>query len=206
MEQSVIVVDGAYGEPEEIRRTALSLAYGDAPGAFVYPGRISHAPPTEDELRCVATAVVSDRPAGDGAGSDGAFHLSMAVDGDGLGVHSHDPDCYRWIGIIDLTPPTHEPGAISFYRHIETGSEGLCGEAARDRRAIADAPDPGRWERVMSVSTAFNRLVVFRPWLWHSVPTPRGTAAHDARLMRILMVETAAAEHAAGPAMGLRAG
>jgi hypothetical protein len=48
----------------------------------------------------------------------------------------------------------------------------------------ADAKDLSKWEKVMTLPMRFNRLVLFRPWLWHSATAGFGTTPEDGRLIQ----------------------
>ena len=52
-----------------------------------------------------------------------------------------------------------------------------------------DGNDPTKWERIMQVPMRFNRLVMFRPWLWHNAGPGFGDKLENARLVYLLFFD-----------------
>jgi hypothetical protein len=46
--------------------------------------------------------------------------------------------------------------------------------------------DASKWELVRSVPLKFNRLVLFRPWLWHNAGAGFGDHLENGRLIYLL--------------------
>ena len=44
--------------------------------------------------------------------------------------------------------------------------------------------DPSKWEKVMTLPMRFNRLVLFRPWLWHAAASGFGDRNENGRLIQ----------------------
>ena len=46
--------------------------------------------------------------------------------------------------------------------------------------------DPDKWEHTMTVPMRFNRMAIYRPWLWHSSCPAFGDAIEDGRLIQLV--------------------
>jgi hypothetical protein len=51
--------------------------------------------------------------------------------------------------------------------------------------------DETLWHQTQSIPPEFNRLVVFRPWLWHSIGGAFGDSDLDCRLTQLFFFEPA---------------
>jgi hypothetical protein len=48
-----------------------------------------------------------------------------------------------------------------------------------------DSLDRSKWELAMTVPMRFNRLILFRPWLWHTAAENFGETPETGRLIQI---------------------
>ena len=53
-----------------------------------------------------------------------------------------------------------------------------------------DGNDPSKWEHLMMVPMRFNRLVIYRPWMWHAPAEPFGNSIENGRLMQLMSFAT----------------
>lgn len=49
-----------------------------------------------------------------------------------------------------------------------------------------DGRDPQKWDQIMEVPMRFNRLVLLRPWLWHTAGPGFGTSLENGRLIYVM--------------------
>lgn len=56
-----------------------------------------------------------------------------------------------------------------------------------------DSLDDSAWETVMTVPMRFNRLVLLRPWLWHTAGPGFGDRPENGRLVYLLFFKSARA-------------
>jgi hypothetical protein len=54
-----------------------------------------------------------------------------------------------------------------------------------------DGADDGKWERVMNVPMRFNRLVLLRPWFWHTAGPGFGDRPENGRLVYLMFFRSA---------------
>jgi hypothetical protein len=191
---SLIVIDDFLGKPEVLRERALGLRY-ENPGA--YPGRNSVEHIKIDGLEEQVSAIVQEplcEP--NPLQSHGKCRLTLASDNQ-LGKIHVDPSF--WSGILYLNRPEDCQGGTEFYRHIPTGTDGVpttteginaIGYASyaemNEQILHKDALDRSKWELAMTVPMRFNRLVLLRPWLWHTSGPGFGDTVENGRLVYLM--------------------
>ena len=50
----------------------------------------------------------------------------------------------------------------------------------------SDGRDMTKWEHLMTVPMRFNRLILYRPWLWHSAGESFGENLENGRLVQLM--------------------
>ena len=194
MAVSLIVVDDFLGDPHALRAKALRLNYAQT---GEYPGLNSIERIQLDGLEQEVSAIVGEplRPVSP-LNSHGKCRLTLAKDDQPGKIHV-DPS--HWSGILYLSRSEGSVGGTEFYRHIPTNTdqvptdlEGLkaigYSSYPEMRQDILgrDATDRSKWELAMTVPMRFNRLVLLRPWLWHTSGPGFGTSVEDGRLIYVM--------------------
>jgi hypothetical protein len=136
--------------------------------------------------------------------ANGHFRIALQDDLPRQDVHI-DPG-RDWAGVLYLALPEHCRGGTSFWRHKEFGVERLPlhDEEARNlgfrdrehmRETITehDSLDRGKWEHTLTVPMRFNRLILFRSWLWHSHAENFGDSIDNGRLIQLFFFDFAGA-------------
>lgn len=201
MPTSLIVVDDFLERPEAFRESALRLTYPDLQGAF--PGRNSL-----ERLELPGLAQYVSRLTGeslaplDPPGSHAKCRITLANDV-GLGRVHVDPG--YWSGILYLSRAEDCRGGTDFFRHRRTGTErrpmtqaevealGYASFEAAHRDIIErDSVDDSAWECTMTVPMRFNRLLLLRPWLWHTAGAGFGDRLENGRLVYVMFFAPAA--------------
>ncbi len=198
MYQSLIVVDDFYARPMEVRRFALGCDYPAGLGQLTFPGRNStqsFLPPGLDQ---VISSLAGEPLVGCGRPNvaHGRFRITLNGEPSRYLVHA-DPSYLTWVAVVYLNPVDHIGGGTTFYRHRDLQSDRVPSEAVLHTCGVAsvaellqrDGKDPGKWEHLMTVPQRFNRLVLYRPWLWHSAGESFGTSLDDGRLVHLLFFE-----------------
>ncbi len=103
-----------------------------------------------------------------------------------------------------MSEPEHCAGGTDFFRHKRTGTD----EAPSTPEALRahgyssfeemhqdiverDSLDEAAWELTMRVPMRFNRLILLRPWLWHTAGPGFGDNARNGRLIYVMFFEAA---------------
>lgn len=195
MPTSLIVVDDFIEHPDALREAALALSYPDIQGVF--PGRNSLERLEIPGLTEYVSQIVGERlrPM-DPPGSHQKCRITLARDVARGKVHV-DPG--YWSGILYLSRPEHCSGGTDFFRHKRTNTDRrpmnpdevkALGYASFDEahRDIIerDGMDDSAWEATMTVPMRYNRLVLLRPWLWHTAGPGFGETNEDGRLVFLM--------------------
>ncbi|KFN48255.1 DUF6445 family protein [Arenimonas composti] len=202
MNTSLLIVDDFLANAEALRAAALRMDFPPVDGMF--PGRNSRERLLIEGLDAQVSRLLGECVEGmPGPQAHGRFRLALAGDRGRAGVHV---DAAHWSGILYLTPNEHARGGTEFYRHRPTGFEVAPSDDAdalrfghRDAKSMvssllaSDTLDPSKWELTMRVPMRFNRLVLFRPWLWHTAGENFGTTPEDGRLVYLMFFRSAAA-------------
>lgn len=108
-------------------------------------------------------------------------------------------DAAHWSGILYLSRPQDCRGGTEFFRHRETNTD----RAPYDDREAAvlgfpsakgmvdgilerDSTDDSKWEMTQRVPMRFNRLLLLRPWLWHTAGENFGDTLENGRLVYLM--------------------
>ena len=195
MPTTLIVVDDFLQNARDLREAALRLTYPDLQGAF--PGRnsleridIDGLVPQVSHLVGEPLALMSPLQ------SHAKCRITLAADKGRARVHI-DPS--YWSGILYLSRPEDCRGGTEFFRHRPTDSDrapidhaelAARGYASMDemhREIIEkDSLDDSKWEQTMQVPMSFNRLVLLRPWLWHTAGEAFGDRLENGRLVYLM--------------------
>ena len=200
MPTSLIVVDDFLPDAGAFREAALRLTYPEQDGAF--PGRNSLERLEIDGLPDYVSQLTGERlrPMSP-PGSYAKCRITLAADVGRGRVHV-DPG--YWSGVLYLSRPEDCQGGTDFFRHRRTRTErrpmtaeevaalGYPSYEDAHRDIIErDGLDESAWETTMSVPMRFNRLVLLRPWLWHTAGVGFGDRAENGRLVYLMFFAAA---------------
>jgi hypothetical protein len=134
-------------------------------------------------------------------GSHAKCRLTLAADKGSSKVHI-DPS--HWSGILYLSRDEDCSGGTDFFRHKRTGTDraphtpeelakhGYASIDEMSRDIIGrDGLDDSAWEKTMTVPMRFNRLVLLRPWLWHTAGPGFVDGPDNGRLVYLLFFQSA---------------
>ncbi|MGO1001995.1 DUF6445 family protein [Lysobacter sp. CA196] len=200
MPTSLIVVDDFFEHANGLRDAALRLTYPDQQGAF--PGRNSLERIELDGLAPYVSSIVGERlKAISPLGSHAKFRVTLGSD---LGRGKVHVDPGYWSGVLYLSRPEDCRGGTDFFRHRRTNTD----RRPMNERELAelgyssideahqdiierDGLDDSCWETTMTVPMRFNRLILLRPWLWHTAGAGFGDSLQNGRLVYLMFFEAA---------------
>ncbi|MDN5782266.1 MAG: DUF6445 family protein [Luteimonas sp.] len=202
MPTSLIIVDDFLGpaDAKGLREAALGLNYPPQQGAF--PGRNSAERMEIGGLTEAVSNLVGEplKPMPP-TESHAKFRITLAGDVGKAKVHV---DSSHWSGILYLSRPEDCRGGTEFFRHIPTNTErapyddaelAAMGYASRKEMFSEvihrDGVDDSKWEMTMRVPMRFNRLVLLRPWLWHTAGPAFGDRPENGRLVYLMFFAAA---------------
>jgi hypothetical protein len=197
---TLLIVDDFLNNADDLRDRALHLTYPEQQGAF--PGRNSLERLNIEGLDQAVSRLVGEplTPVSP-LESHGKCRLTLAKDKGRAKVHI---DNSHWSGILYLSRDEDSSGGTDFFRHIRTNSdrapvykEELAGRGYSSFDEMhadiieKDSVDDSKWERTTHVPMRFNRLVLLRPWLWHTAGPGFGDSAENGRLVYLMFFQSA---------------
>jgi hypothetical protein len=199
MLKSLIVIDDVYADPDRMRQAALRLDYSAPADGANYAGRNASAKLLLEGTDRMLSWVTGEPLTGAEDRAHGALRLTLAGDRGRYRVHVDAG--VEWSGVLYLSRPEQCRGGTSFFRHRSTGTERapVCAEElarchfqspqqALDRILGEDSNDESKWETLTVIPMRFNRLVLFRPWLWHSAGDGFGDSLENGRLVQLFFL------------------
>lgn len=198
MHKSFTVVDDFLDNPMQLREAALNLEYPELQGTF--PGRNSQRRIQIEGIDEQISYLLGEEvePISPLA-SHAKCRISLAGD-EGRG-HVHIDHSY-WSAILYLTLPEHCQGGTEFFRHKETGTDraplsreelqsmGLNSfDEIYSKIIDGEGKDMTKWEQTMSIPMRFNRLVLLRPWMWHTAGPSFGNSLENGRLVYLMFFQ-----------------
>lgn len=198
MPTSLIIVDDFLDNAGDLRDAGLQQHYPPVQGNF--PGRNSaqsvHVEGLDHEISRLVGEPLIPAP----GQAHGKFRITLAGD---IGKAKVHVDASHWSGILYLSQPQDCRGGTEFFRHIPSNTDrgaydddearALGFPSAKKMIAdiLEDTLDDSRWELTMRVPMRFNRLVLLRPWLWHTAGESFGTSLQDGRLVYLMFFASA---------------
>ena len=199
---AIYVIDDFLSDPLELRQHGLTAEYLTPPVPETYAGRNSRQKYPivgldEAITRITGNAVVAvEHPA-----AHARFRLCLAHEKGTGGVHI---DNCHWTGVLYLTLDDAVQGGTDFFRHRSSNTlrapvypqdweawGGLTIDRWWKEIVVPQTNDPSKWDLVRRVEMRFNRLVLFRPWLWHNASPGFGHDAATGRLVYLLFYHDA---------------
>ena len=200
MPTSLILVDDFIDNPHARREAALRLTY--PPGENMFPGRNSVERINLEGLAGQVSRLVGE-PLAPMPPTQAHAKCRITLGGD-TGKAKVHVDAAHWSGILYLSRPEDCRGGTEFFRHLPTNSDRTAYNDA-EARALgfpsargmttsildSDSTDDSKWEMTMRVPMRFNRLVLLRPWLWHTAGEAFGDSMENGRLVYLMFFASA---------------
>jgi hypothetical protein len=203
MSLSFLIIDDFLADPHAFRQNLLSLDYPKSKTGAVYPGRNSGSRHVIPGLEVEISRIVQEKLKPVEQTAHGKSRITLAKDVGKADIHTDDK-CY-WSAILYMSLDEHCQGGTDFFRHIETGtdqanylSENLAKlgvktpESAQKKYTQImekDGMNREKWQKTMHVPMKFNRLVLLRPWLWHTACPGFGDSLKNGRLIYVMFFD-----------------
>ena len=201
MPTSFIVVDDFLDDPYALRNAALNLNYPESESNF--PGRNSEQRINIEGLHNEVSRLVGESllPMGHNQ-AHGNCRIALAHDVGKANVHV---DASHWSGILYMSKPEDCRGGTEFFRHIPTNTERApySDQEAMEKFGVPsakqwtenildnDTNDASKWEMTLRIPMRFNRLILLRPWLWHTAGESFGDSIENGRLVYLMFFSSA---------------
>jgi len=188
-----LIIDDFLDNAEQLRELALKQHFPELAIKTNYPGRNAEQAVNIPEITDIVSSLTGEKLTPKPGTSHGKFRIAFAEDKGQANVHI---DNCTWSGILYLSRDKDCRGGTNFYRHRPTNTEHapitleqLNALGMTDIQQVwndiigQDTNDKSKWELTMSIPMKFNRLILFRPWLYHDADHGFGATLEEARLI-----------------------
>jgi hypothetical protein len=199
--KNIIIVDDFYPNPDSIRNYALNAEY-EKLGGRNWPGRDSvnefHINGLMEQVSNIVGEPLTTKP----CNKSSYFRMTKENEYGSQDIHFDPNPGLIWAGVCYLTPTEHLQGGTKFWRHNEYGWEqspslkegverGIANNQEMKKFFETDGKDHTKWTEMLNVPFRYNRLILFRPWLFHSNGELFGTTDENARLVQLFFFHSA---------------
>lgn len=179
MNKDIIVIEGFYNNPEQVREYALGLDYhikGNYPGLRSEPESEQQSSSMRDYFGSLLGTRITTWP------REYNTSYQLTVETDTTWIHHDDTE---YAAVVYLTPNAPIDAGTAFYRLRDTGIDRWDqNDPDTDYNSNNDLLNNlNEWERTATVGNVFNRCVLFRGSLYHRSDVPGfGTSVADGRI------------------------
>ena len=199
MRDRFYIVDDFYGNPDKLVDAAFDAVEAvDSVGN--YAGRMTDvafmAPQIQDYLK----QLLMEPSVESSTKLNGRIRFTQQGDSFKQHIHFDAGIHHRWSGVVYLSKEHPEVDGTCFWKHKRTGleqvpltHEGLEEQGwhtAKDLQKFLETEgvDESKWTKTMVVPYRYNRLVLFRPWVFHSPGPSFGDSLQSSRLVQTIFL------------------
>ena len=193
MTPTFMVVDDFLSNVQQIRGAALKLDYPKLSHPQLFPGRNATQRLNIQGLDSIICNLVGEKLIQ--AQESSSAHCRLALKGE-TGKHNVHVDPHQWSALLYLTLPEHCQGGTDFYKHIPSNMDRVplnevelktLGFSSyydvQEKIILPHTNQQDKWELTTHIPMRYNRLVIFRSWLYHNAGPSFGSDIHDGRLI-----------------------
>lgn len=189
-----IIVDNFYTEPDLVRNHAIALKREEQSGGN-YSGVMSEEHFLTPE-HMTAFHQLFGHSVIPSTQLSGKFRFSKLDDSATQDIHFDPGPNQIWAGVWYGSKEHPDVDGTAFWKHKRTelesipltqeGIEQYGWRNADDLKVFLDTDgmDHSKWDKTLVVPYKYNRLVMFRPWMFHSPGPAFGTDIESARLVQ----------------------
>lgn len=179
MNTKLIIADDFYEDALEVREFALSQEF-NVTGNF--PSARTESFSTESAKQIIQNLIM---PHGGQItywpdGYNGAFQFTTQYDRSWI----HADSGTTWAALVYLTPNAPLSAGTGLFKHKETGLSEWPDDEELQNLVNADSQDLTKWEMIDRVGNVFNRIVLYRGYIFHQSLDYFGKNKHDGRLFQ----------------------
>ncbi len=193
------IIDDFYTHPDELVEVALDSLSGKVlRGNFagVMTSRTFLSPEHRELFQTLLHEPVIDSA----TELNGKIRFSQASEPYTQNIHFDGGRRTKWSGVVYLSKDHPAVDGTIFWKHRRTGleeiprtTEGLAKHGWSTYEELKsflekDGTDDSLWEKTLTIPYRYNRLVLFRPWLFHSPGRAFGETLRSSRMVQTLFL------------------
>jgi hypothetical protein len=202
-DKRVIVCDDFFPDPHGIRDIALESQYEDYNINNNYPGINSKNPFWDNNLQAILSSITGSGVYPTPNSSCGHFRSTKKNDTSKQVIHFDPKPEQKWAGVVYLSLPKDYQDidcGTKMYRHKKSNmsvapfdykQSSIIGVRTQEDMVKffeTDGVNDSLWDVEMNVPFKFNRLVLFRPWMWHGIAGQFGNSIETSRLTQLIFL------------------
>lgn len=203
MNTNFIVVDNFYNNPDTIRNHALSTQYQNENLLTNWPGKDSEDQFVTSDCVTMISQIVNCPLTLSDMNKCGYYRITKENQKGTQHIHFDPNPGLIWAGVVYLTPTEKNHAGTKFWKHKKYGWDKAPSLQEASKYGIknhddmvnffqTDGMDESKWEETFSVPFKYNRLVLFRPWLFHCGGAPFGNTDENSRLVQLFFFHSLA--------------
>ena len=202
MRDRFIIVDDFYENPDMVVDMFKDLPTDDPVNNWA--GVMSEMCLFDPNIKDYLSHLVGHRVDG-GTGLNGRIRFSQSADEFKQDIHFDPAEGLCWAGIVYLSKDENVPNlkeaGTQFWKHKERGIESvpMSKEGLEEQGwnsfddmlefLETDGMDRSKWELQIEIPWKYNRLVLFRPWMFHSPGFPFGDSKDNCRTIQTFFLK-----------------
>ena len=194
--KDVIICNNFYPNPDGVRDYALRQEYDSDDRKKNWPGRDSVHEHVDPETTMAISHIVGEPLYQRPENKCSYFRITREGESGRQNIHFDPNPGLVWAGVCYLTPTERTESGTKFWKHKELGWERSPNQKQAEESGInshkdmlnffeTDGLDESKWTETLNVPFSYNRLILFRPWLFHCGGIPFGTTNEDSRLVQL---------------------
>jgi len=199
MRNRYFVVDDFYANPDQLVQTAVRSMNGNSlRGNFA--GVMTETAYLTQQHMDLFRNLLHEPSIASSTELNGKIRFTKQGDDFTQNIHFDGGLATNWSGVIYLSKNHPRVDGTNFWKHKATDLEEMprsVEELARhgwrtndDIRNFLerDGVDYSKWEKVMAIPYKYNRLVLFRPWVFHAPGDAFGDSLESSRIVQTLFL------------------
>lgn len=193
------IVDDFFNNPEQLVEVAIESLEGQSPSGN-YAGVMTAQAYLGEPQRDIFQRLTQEQSINSSTDANGKIRFTKAQDSFKQYIHFDASVDTKWAGVVYLSEDHPSVDGTTFWKHRRTGleeipktREGLSKQGWNSSEDLkdfleTDGVDESLWEKTLTVPYKYNRLVLFRPWMFHAPGPAFGDTLNTSRIVQTLFL------------------
>lgn len=193
------IIDDFFKNPEQLVEAALESAARQTPSGN-YAGVTTSETFLSEQQRVILQQITQEPSIRPSTDANGKIRFTKEKDSFRQYIHVDLSTITKWAGVVYLSKEHPKVDGTTFWKHLRTGleempktREGLSEQGWTTKEDLrdfleTDGVNESLWKKTFTVPYKFNRLVLFRPWVFHAPGPAFGDTLNTARVVQTLFL------------------